>query len=99
MLRNDDKPVRLSSCGVGISFLVGQTKVQVITAGDKNRRQMSLLIFGANLFLGSRNHTRLTLMLLLDQVDLTVSFTAKQPKNFAPVGRCHVLTLLQVVCC
>ena len=99
MLRNDDKPVRLSSCGVGVPFLVGQTKVQAITAGDKNRGQMSLLIFGASLFRGSLNHTRLTLMLLLDQADLTVSFTVKQPKIFAPVGRCHVLTLLQVGCC
>lgn len=99
MLRNDDKPVRLSSCGVGIPFLVGRTKVQAITAGDKNRRQMSLLNFGVSLFLGSPKHTRLTLMLLLDQVDLTVAFTAKQPKIFPLVGRCHILTLLQVVCC
>ena len=33
----------------------------------------------------------------IDQVDLTVAFTAKQLKIFPLVGRCHILTLCNVV--
>jgi len=62
MLRNDDKPVRLSQCGVVALLLVARTTVPEITVTTGRFVKMTRHISGMKLRRGRRNPMMLTQM-------------------------------------